>query len=82
MAKIIDGKALAMRIRETVKKRVAEAKAMGIVPGLAVVLVGDDPASRVYVNTKKKPAMNLASIQGTHLRQFSYPKRSWRRLHN
>jgi len=66
VAKIIDGKALAMRIRETVKKRVAEAKAMGIVPGLAVVLVGDDPASRVYVNTKKKTCHELGIYSEEH----------------
>lgn len=66
MAKIIDGKAVAMRIRESLKERVAESKAMGITPGLAVVLVGDDPASRVYVNTKKKTCHELGIYSEEH----------------
>ena len=41
-------------VKENVKKETEKLKAKGIVPGLAVILVGDDPASRVYVNNKKK----------------------------
>ena len=48
---VMDGKALAAKVKEEVREQVA---AMGRKPGLAVVLVGDDPASRVYVNGKKK----------------------------
>ncbi len=52
---IIDGKALAARVQERVAAAVAELKEKhGFVPGLAVVLVGDDPASRVYVRNKGK----------------------------
>jgi len=54
MAKIIDGKAIAAKIRAEIAKGVAELKAKGVTPGLAVVLVGDDPASRVYVSMKEK----------------------------
>lgn len=54
MAKIIDGKAVAAKVRNEVKTEVEVLKAKGISPGLAVVIVGDDPASRVYVNNKKK----------------------------
>lgn len=54
MAKIIDGKAVAAKVRNEVKTEVEVLKAKGIAPGLAVVIVGDDPASRVYVNNKKK----------------------------
>lgn len=54
MAKIIDGKAVSARVRAQVKEEAAELKANGISVGLAVVIVGDDPASRVYVNNKKK----------------------------
>ena len=50
-AKIIDGKALAAKVKETVW---AEAEALPRKPGLAVVLVGDNPASRVYVTSKRK----------------------------
>lgn len=54
MAKIIDGKAVSAAVKEQVKAETARLKERGITPGLAVVLVGDDPASRVYVNNKKK----------------------------
>ncbi len=52
-AQIIDGKALAARVLDKVSEAVAELKHKhGLIPGLAVVLVGDDPASRVYVRAK------------------------------
>lgn len=52
---ILDGSALAKEIRETVATKVVSyKKEAGRVPGLAVILVGEDPASRVYVNMKKK----------------------------
>ena len=51
-AQIIDGKAIAARIRAGLKTRVAELLAGGIQPGLAVILAGDDPASQVYVRNK------------------------------
>ena len=54
MAVIIDGKAIASKIRSEIKEEVAQLKKKGIVPGLAVILVGNDPASKVYVNNKKK----------------------------
>ena len=50
---IIDGKALATEIREKIKEDTARMTSAGIRPGLAVVLVGDDPASKVYVRNKK-----------------------------
>ncbi|HIH42934.1 TPA: bifunctional methylenetetrahydrofolate dehydrogenase/methenyltetrahydrofolate cyclohydrolase FolD [Candidatus Woesearchaeota archaeon] len=50
-AKIIDGKAIAQKIRENIKQQVAPMKTK---PGLAVVRVGNDPASIVYVNSKEK----------------------------
>ena len=53
-AKIIDGNALARTVRNEVALRVTALKARGIQPGLAVVLVGDDPASAVYVRNKVK----------------------------
>ena len=52
---IIDGKKVSVQVKEEVRKQTLELKeAYGITPGLAVVIVGDDPASRVYVNNKKK----------------------------
>ncbi|MFN7570244.1 MAG: bifunctional methylenetetrahydrofolate dehydrogenase/methenyltetrahydrofolate cyclohydrolase FolD [Betaproteobacteria bacterium] len=53
-AQIIDGKALAARLRAELKARIARLSAAGIPPGLAVLLVGDDPASAVYVRHKVK----------------------------
>lgn len=54
MAVRIDGKAISAKVREEVAGEVAALKGQGIQPGLAVVIVGDDPASRIYVNNKKK----------------------------
>ena len=53
-AQIIDGNALSKQLREDVARRTAALKAGGITPGLAVVLVGDNPASQVYVRNKVK----------------------------
>jgi methylenetetrahydrofolate dehydrogenase (NADP+)/methenyltetrahydrofolate cyclohydrolase len=53
-AKIIDGKALAQRIRGTIATNAARLTAAGTTPGLAVVLVGADPASQIYVRNKTK----------------------------
>lgn len=52
--KMIDGKAIAKRIRDEVKNDVDKLRAEGITPGLAAVLVGDDPASHTYVDNKSK----------------------------
>ena len=53
-AQIIDGKAVGAKLREAIKAETAQLTAAGTTPGLAVILVGDDPASHVYVNNKKK----------------------------
>ena len=53
-AKIIDGKAVAAEIRREITERVKALKARGVTPGLVVVLVGEDPASTVYVRNKVK----------------------------
>jgi methylenetetrahydrofolate dehydrogenase (NADP+)/methenyltetrahydrofolate cyclohydrolase len=55
-ATIIDGRAVAERLRNRVSERTAELARTGTVPGLAVVLVGEDPASQVYVGSKTKQA--------------------------
>ena len=60
MAKIIDGKAYAEGLRGRIGKAVAELKTRhGLTPGLAVVLVGEDPASRVYVANKAKQTVEV-----------------------
>ena len=52
-AVIIDGKAVAAKVRGEIKEETAKLKEKGIIPGLAVVIVGEDPASKVYVKNKK-----------------------------
>lgn len=56
MAKLIDGRAIAAEIREEVRLEAEQLRNNGIIPKLAVILVGDDPASVVYANSKKKAA--------------------------
>jgi methylenetetrahydrofolate dehydrogenase (NADP+)/methenyltetrahydrofolate cyclohydrolase len=66
-ALIIDGKAIAETVRREVATGVAELKrARGIVPGLAVVLVGEDPASQVYVRTKSKATTDAGMLSFEH----------------
>lgn len=62
MAKIIDGKAVSANVRRQVAEETAALKAKGVTPGLAVVIVGDDPASRVYVNNKKKACAEVGFL--------------------
>jgi methylenetetrahydrofolate dehydrogenase (NADP+)/methenyltetrahydrofolate cyclohydrolase len=66
-AKIIDGKAFAARVRGEVAAHVARLKAdHGLVPGLAVVLVGEDPASQVYVGAKGKSTVEVGMASFEH----------------
>ncbi|MCO5126109.1 MAG: bifunctional methylenetetrahydrofolate dehydrogenase/methenyltetrahydrofolate cyclohydrolase FolD [Rhodobacteraceae bacterium] len=66
-AKIIDGKAFAARVRGQVAEHVARLKAgHGITPGLAVVLVGEDPASQVYVRSKGKQTVEAGMNSYEH----------------
>ena len=59
---IIDGKAIRAATRGDIKAQVDELKKQGVTPGLAVIIVGDDPASRVYVNNKKKACAELGML--------------------
>src|SRR5512134_1548988 len=58
-ARIIDGIRIGKEIREEVRSEVDELKRLGIQPGLAAVLVGNNPASQVYVRSKIKACENL-----------------------
>ena len=53
MGQIIDGKAVSQSVKDSIKREVAKLKTKGIEIGLAVVIVGDNPASKVYVRNKK-----------------------------
>jgi methylenetetrahydrofolate dehydrogenase (NADP+) / methenyltetrahydrofolate cyclohydrolase len=66
-ARRIDGAAIARRVRERVAVDVAELKARGVTPGLSVVLVGDDPASAVYVHHKTKDCEEVG-MRGQQIR--------------
>ena len=70
MAEIIDGKAISREVRAAVASEVTELKNHGITPGLAVVLVGSDPASRVYVTNKEK---DCASV-GIYSEEYALPE--------
>lgn len=62
MYKLIDGKIISAFVKERVKNEVADLKEKGITTGLAVIIVGEDPASKVYVNNKKKACEALGII--------------------
>ncbi len=65
-ARIIDGKAIAAKVRGRIAGQVEQLKQRGVTPGLAVVLVGEDPASRVYVGMKKKICIELGMYSADH----------------
>ena len=58
-ARLLDGKAISAEMREELKGKVAALKTAGVTPGLGVLLVGDDPASRSYVTAKEKACENV-----------------------
>ena len=60
MPVIMDGKALAAQLMASLQDRVAALKARGVQPGLAVVLVGEDPASQIYVRNKERACQELS----------------------
>lgn len=67
MAKILDGKAVSQRVKNALKDETEKfIEKYGIKPGLAVVIVGDDPASRVYVNSKKKACAEIGYYSEEH----------------
>ena len=69
MAQRMDGKAVSAQVKEAVFQEVEALKAQGIRPGLAVVIVGDDPASRIYVNNKKK----ACEATGIYSEEYALP---------
>ena len=70
MAQIIDGKKISAEIKEELKEQAAQLKAAGVEGTLAVIQVGDDPASSVYVRNKKKACEYI----GIHSRAFELPE--------
>ena len=70
MYRIIDGKAISAAVKEAVKAEVAQLKEKAITTGLAVIIVGKDPASKVYVANKKKACEALGMIS----REYALPE--------
>ena len=70
MAKLIDGSAIAEKVYVDLRREIAELKVEGITPGLAVILVGDNPASRAYVRSKDKMCREL----GLHSLKLGLPE--------
>ncbi|MER2054069.1 MAG: bifunctional methylenetetrahydrofolate dehydrogenase/methenyltetrahydrofolate cyclohydrolase FolD [Clostridia bacterium] len=64
-AQILDGIVLSAEIKEDVKRRVTAMKEQGVIPGLAVILVGDDPASEIYVRNKGKGCEETGMLSRT-----------------
>jgi len=69
MAKMIDGRAIAEKVYVELRREITELKSRGLTPGLAVVLVGDNPASRTYVRSKDKMSREL----GLYSRKLELP---------
>src|SRR5215470_247571 len=69
MAKLIDGRAIAEKVYVDLRREIADLKSKGITPGLAVILVGHNPASRAYVRSKDKMSREL----GLHSVKLEFP---------
>src|SRR3989338_2350641 len=64
---IIDGKKIAAEVRAEIKKEVDQLKARGFVPGLATLLVGEDPASQIYLRNKHKACADAGIASFNHV---------------
>ena len=67
LSTVVDGRAIAAQIQQELAARVAALKGRGVVPGLAFVRVGEDPASKVYVGRKEKACAELGIVSETHV---------------
>ena len=70
MAEIINGKAVAAKLKENIRAEVSELRENGITPGLAVIVVGNDPASAVYVRNKERACAEM----GIHSEKIELPE--------
>ena len=70
MAEIISGKVISAAVKERIAAEVAEIKAKGVTPGLAVIIVGTDPASQVYVGSKERTCIEL----GMYSEKYELPE--------
>jgi len=72
--KLIDGKQIAKKIKAELKEDIATLKEAGITPGLAAVLVGDDPASHIYVRSKEKACKKVGIYSEVIKRPADFPE--------
>lgn len=70
MAELISGKIISAAVKERIKNDVAKLKEKGVTPGLAVIIVGDDPASKIYVGNKEKACNDL----GIYSEKYELPE--------
>lgn len=70
MAELISGKIISAAVKERIKGGVERLKAKGVTPGLAVIIVGDDPASKIYVGNKEKACNDL----GIYSEKYELPE--------
>ncbi len=80
MAKIIDGNRLAQQIHQEIEEQVGSLRTQGVHPCLAVVLVGEDPASQVYVGRKQKACEQFGIVSRTLLHASDFSERELLRL--
>ncbi len=70
MAELINGKVISGAVKDRIAKEVEELKAKGVTPGLAVIIVGSDPASQVYVGSKERTCIEL----GMYSEKYELPE--------
>ncbi len=72
MANLINGKEIAAQVKEEIRKEAENLAEYGVTPGLAVIIVGDDPASKIYVRNKKKACEEV----GFYSEEFALPEKT------
>jgi len=80
VARIIDGKVVSADVKSRVTKAVEELKAIGVQPCLATVLVGDDPASATYIESKHKDAKEVGIVTRDHRLAATFKQKELREL--
>ncbi|MDQ3888010.1 MAG: bifunctional 5,10-methylenetetrahydrofolate dehydrogenase/5,10-methenyltetrahydrofolate cyclohydrolase [Thermoproteota archaeon] len=80
VARLIDGKVVSADVKSRVRKAVQELKAMGVEPCLATVLVGDDPASATYIESKHKDAKEVGIVTRDHRLAAAFKQNELREL--
>jgi methylenetetrahydrofolate dehydrogenase (NADP+)/methenyltetrahydrofolate cyclohydrolase len=80
VARLIDGKIVSADVKSRIRRAVQELKAMGVEPCLATVLVGDDPASTTYIESKQKDAKEVGIVTRDHRLAAAFKQNELREL--